>query len=787
MSQLPVHKIFERLETVGKGAYGSVHKGLHIPSGKIVALKIIDLDTADDDVEDIQREVALLTQLRDAPNITQYYGCYLDGPRVWIVMEFATGGSVLALMKASKDGCIEEKYTAIIIREVLVALSYLHKVPVIHRDMKAANVLVTDAGRVMICDFGVSALLATHTSKRNTLTGTPYWMAPEVVQSVPAYDTKADIWSLGIMIYEMIKGTPPHSNLDKFAVMDLIPKIKPPKLTEAEGGKDMRDFMSYCLKESPAERLPADELAKTKWMKSVARVNVSILRDLVLRLQQAPPRASLAEPLDWETAERNGFVEENNWEFDTIRSIDFPHIEEDYVVTDRLDEDVVNQKTIRAPATSNKLPTSLRVLFEENDPNHQPSQQDSYRPPATTYTPPPLIGTAEEINNNFIRDWDNQDTDEPSQVLSSSPVSIRTRPVPPLSTSPEITIPPSFSRLGNKPTTPNKDSIDVKPNNISPDTGTPITTTIVPASPVSSMNVAKTPSTRTFGDEVPRQVLDLASPSAFQFPRPSTASGDSRPSRLRPALAKKPPSRPSTSTGLHQNAHSLDTSSANIRYDGAASPTMISRTRSATTPPPTTPLDLDPAGMTPRAPYSLERKFSDHAQSYNLGTPGLKDVLKIPSFSSDHHLGMADLLPPSPSAAVNGARQFTPMPSLLTFSTSASGSGKDDFSPYHEAPESSVIHSYQHHRNEFARSTESIPADGALSKFDSLNYAALIARGGQCADELEDQLKHLGHWLGVVESGLNSLLDNAIQEEPETPFEETYREHLPSDGDIEVS
>ncbi|KAF9047267.1 kinase-like domain-containing protein [Panaeolus papilionaceus] len=306
MSQLPVHKIFERLETVGKGAYGSVHKGMHMPSGKIVALKIIDLDTADDDVEDIQREVALLTQLRDAPNITQYYGCYMDGPRVWIVMEFASGGSALALMKSSKDGCIEEKYTAVIIREVLIALSYLHKVPVIHRDMKAANVLVTDAGRVMICDFGVSALLATNTSKRNTLTGTPYWMAPEVVQSVPAYDTKADIWSLGIMIYEMIKGTPPHSNLDKFAVMDLIPKIKPPKLAESEGGKDMRDFMSYCLKESPAERLPAEELAKTKWMKSVAKVSVSILRDLVMRLHQAPPRASLAEPLDWETAELNG-------------------------------------------------------------------------------------------------------------------------------------------------------------------------------------------------------------------------------------------------------------------------------------------------------------------------------------------------------------------------------------------------------------------------------------------------------------------------------------------------
>ncbi len=231
MSQLPVQHLYQRLETIGKGAYGSVHKGKHIPTGNIVALKIINLDTPDDDVGDIQREVALLSQLRDAPNITKYYGCYMDGPRVWIVMEYAQGGSVLSLMKASRSGCLEEKYIAVIIREVLIGLSYLHKVPVIHRDIKAANILVTASGKVMICDF----------------------MAPEVVQTVPAYDTKADIWSLGIMIYEMVRGSPPHANLDKFKVMDLIPRIKPPRLLESEGGKDMRDFMASCLKESPSE------------------------------------------------------------------------------------------------------------------------------------------------------------------------------------------------------------------------------------------------------------------------------------------------------------------------------------------------------------------------------------------------------------------------------------------------------------------------------------------------------------------------------------------------------
>lgn len=248
-----VHQLYKRLETIGKGAYGSVHKGIHIPTGNIVALKIINLDTEDDDVGDIQSEVALLTQLRDAPNVTQYYGCYLDGPRVWIVMEYAQGGSVRTLMKACKDAVVEEKYVVIIVREVLTALAYLHKSSIIHRDLKAANILITAAGKVMICDFGVSALLVTASSKRNTLVGTPHWMAPEVAHA-SAYDTKADIWSLGIMIFEMVKGSAPHSHIiDQAKLIQMIPRMKPPRLIEGEGSKELREFVAQCLRESPAD------------------------------------------------------------------------------------------------------------------------------------------------------------------------------------------------------------------------------------------------------------------------------------------------------------------------------------------------------------------------------------------------------------------------------------------------------------------------------------------------------------------------------------------------------
>lgn len=258
--QPSVHQLYKRLETIGKGAYGSVHKGVELATGNVVALKIINLDTEDDDVGDIQREVALLTQLRDAPNVTQYYGCFLDGPRVWIVMEYAQGGSVRTLMKASKDGTIEEKYVAIIIREVLIGLSYLHRSAIIHRDLKAANILVTATGKVMICDFGVSALLVTASSKRNTLVGTPHWMAPEVAHA-SAYDTKADIWSLGIAIYEMIKGSVPNAHIvDQHKLIQMIPRMKPPRLIEGEGSKELREFVAQCLREVPSEVRPTYSL-----------------------------------------------------------------------------------------------------------------------------------------------------------------------------------------------------------------------------------------------------------------------------------------------------------------------------------------------------------------------------------------------------------------------------------------------------------------------------------------------------------------------------------------------
>jgi serine/threonine protein kinase len=120
------------------------------------------------------------------------------------------------------------------------------------RFITAANILLTSTGRILLCDFGVSALLATSHSKRITFVGTPYWMAPEVIATGASYDTRADIWSLGITIYEMIMGSPPYSDQEAMKALMLISKTKAPRIPESHPGtREMKDFIASCLRELP--------------------------------------------------------------------------------------------------------------------------------------------------------------------------------------------------------------------------------------------------------------------------------------------------------------------------------------------------------------------------------------------------------------------------------------------------------------------------------------------------------------------------------------------------------
>ncbi|KZV83949.1 Pkinase-domain-containing protein [Exidia glandulosa HHB12029] len=261
--------LYTTIKKVGQGASGHVFVAKVHSTGKKVAIKQMDL-TIQPRKELIVNEILVMKESQH-PNIVNFLESYLvKSTELWVVMEYMEGGALTDIIEHNQ---LEEDQISSICFETCKGLGHLHDQQIIHRDIKSDNVLLDAQGHVKITDFGFCAKLTDQKSKRATMVGTPYWMAPEVVKQ-KEYGAKVDIWSLGIMAIEMIENEPPYLDEEPLKALYLIATNGTPTLKKPEAlSKELKSFLSVCLCVDVKSRATADELLGHEFLKKACALS----------------------------------------------------------------------------------------------------------------------------------------------------------------------------------------------------------------------------------------------------------------------------------------------------------------------------------------------------------------------------------------------------------------------------------------------------------------------------------------------------------------------------------
>eukprot|EP01117_Protostelium_nocturnum_P000121 TRINITY_DN101_c0_g2_i1.p1 TRINITY_DN101_c0_g2~~TRINITY_DN101_c0_g2_i1.p1 ORF type:complete len:699 (-),score=259.91 TRINITY_DN101_c0_g2_i1:16-2112(-) len=253
---------FEMIETIGKGSFGAVYLARHRPSSQLVAVKKMVI-VERDDVDEINQEVAIMSQCKSRFIVTYYGSCWNQaGREIWLVMEYCSGGAVSNIINKIKRSMTEMEI-GIIVEAALMALDYLHSSGKIHRDIKPDNILINSKGHPKLADFGVTGELSGNKQKMETVIGTPFFMAPEIILNTDGYNAKVDIWALGISVLEMADQKIPYHDCNPMRAVYLISHEPPPTLKdESAWSPEFVDFTRSCLFKDPDQRADSQTLLK---------------------------------------------------------------------------------------------------------------------------------------------------------------------------------------------------------------------------------------------------------------------------------------------------------------------------------------------------------------------------------------------------------------------------------------------------------------------------------------------------------------------------------------------